>query len=174
MENAKIYFQNLLKVIPAQSPNKFKLQKCYDVEIPSKYTTDGENNSDIHIWVIYKQDRNSDVLANAVYCGMDDTLKRVNFGRILINVGKTSRDEPNSSFESDLLTVIHECLHIFGFSGNLYKNWVDPDTGNYYGTNVNKIIKTATIRGKKTSILASKNVLKTAQKYYGCPTLEGM
>jgi hypothetical protein len=26
------------------------------------------------------------------------------------------RDESNAGFESDLNTVIHECLHIFGFS----------------------------------------------------------
>jgi proprotein convertase subtilisin/kexin type 5 len=105
---------------------------------------------------------------------MDDTLKRVNFGRVMVNMGRVGTDDSNSSFESDLNTVIHECLHIFAFSPSLYNKWVNPDTGNYYDDTVNLILKSSVIRGKKTNLIASKNVLEVARKYYGCPTLEGM
>ena len=143
--------------------------------IPDKYKTDGEGNSDVHIWVIYDVNENSGVLANAVYCELDETLKRVNFGRVRVNMGRVGKDESNAGFESDLNTVIHECVHIFAFSGGLFPHWVNPETGDFYGgDDVKKILKTGDIRGKKTYILSSKNVLETARKYYGCPSLEGM
>ena len=66
-------------------------------------------------------------------------------------------------------------IHIFGFSPGLYMNFINPKTGNYYGDEgVKEIFTTATIRGKLTYLLMSKNILETARKYYGCPTLEGM
>ena len=107
---------------------------------------------------------------------MDDELKRVNYGRVRVNMGRVGTDESDNGFESDLNTVIHEMLHIFGVSQSLYNKFIDPKTGKYYSENdnVKEIFKTATIRGKKTYLLSSKNILETARKYYGCPTLEGM
>ena len=106
---------------------------------------------------------------------MDDTLKRVNYGRVRVNMGNVGRYESDGGFESDLGTVIHEMIHIFGFSPGLYRNFINPKTGNYYGyEGVKEIFKTVTIRGKNTYLLMSKNILETARKYYGCPTLEGM
>jgi hypothetical protein len=132
MENIKVYFQKLLKVIPAQGPNLYEWDKCYDANIPEKYKRDGERNSDLHIWVIYDVNPNSGVLANAIHCGMDEKLKRVNFGRVRVNMGRVGNDDSNGGFESDLNTVIHECLHILAISGGLYRKWIDPDTGDYY------------------------------------------
>lgn len=51
-------------------------------------------------------------------------------------MGRVGTDDSYSNFESDLNTVIHECLHIFAFSPALYDKWVNPDTGNYWGDNV--------------------------------------
>ena len=105
---------------------------------------------------------------------MDDELKRVNYGRVRVNMGSVGNDESDSGFESDLNTVIHEMLHIFGFSPSLYNKFINPKTGNYYEDNLKEIYKTVTVRGKKTYLLLSRYILETARKYYGCPTLEGM
>ena len=65
---------------------------------------------------------------------MDDNLKRVNFGRVMINAASVGKyDIDDARFEGDLNVVIHECLHIFAFSNSLYRNWVNPETGEYYG-----------------------------------------
>ena len=48
-------------------------------------------------------------------------------------MGTVGKDDTDSGFESDLNTVLHEMIHIFGFSPALYRNFVNPKTGNYYG-----------------------------------------
>ncbi len=82
------------------------------------------------------------MLADAIHCGFDETLKRPNFGRVRVNMASVGVDKSDAGFEGDLNTVIHECLHIFGFSNSLYSKWIDPATGDYYGSeNLPKIWK---------------------------------
>lgn len=117
-----------------EAKNKSNKKECYDIDIPEKFQKDGESNSDIHIFVIYDVEPDSSTLADATYCSMDDNLKRVNYGRVRLNMGKLGQDESNGMFEGDLNTVIHEMLHIFAFSSELYENFINPKTGNYYGS----------------------------------------
>ena len=48
--------------------NKMKHDTCYEIKVPPKYKTDGEGNSDIHIFVLYDVEPDSGVLANAIHC----------------------------------------------------------------------------------------------------------
>ncbi|EGR29081.1 leishmanolysin family protein, putative, partial [Ichthyophthirius multifiliis] len=173
MQHIQVYLQQLLKVIPAQGPNKFHSQKCDDIVVPIKYRTDGERNSDVHIWVVESHDTKN-FLASAVYCQLDNTLKRVNYGIIKVNMNRADQNQHNSGFKKDLNNLLHECFHILGFSSGLYEYWVNPLTGDYYGEDIKKYLKTVTIREKEIQALSTPNVLATAQKYYSCPTLEGM
>ncbi|EGR29768.1 leishmanolysin family protein, putative [Ichthyophthirius multifiliis] len=168
------YLQQLLKVIPALGPNIYNSEKCQNINIPPKYRADGERNSDIHIWVAQYNSPDSSNLANAVHCQMDPALKRVNYGVIMVNLDKILQQNTNPGFKSDLNVILHEMLHILGFSRGLYRYWINPQTGNYYDNEINNYVRTVPIRGKQTIIMSTPNVLATARKYYGCPTLEGM
>ena len=107
--------------------------------VPEKYKKDGESNSDIHIFVLYDVNPDSGVLANAIHCQMDHTLKRVNYGRIRVNMGRVGKNYSNKGFEEDINLVIHEMLHILGFSPGLYSKFINPKTGNYYEDNSKEI-----------------------------------
>lgn len=73
------------------------------------------------------------------------------------------------------MTVLHETIHILGFSGITLQFWINPETNRMYeADNLNLIKSTEIIRELSTTILKSKNVLNTARKYYDCPTLSGM
>ncbi|EGR32455.1 leishmanolysin family protein, putative [Ichthyophthirius multifiliis] len=175
MNQIQEYLQKLLKLIPAQGPNIYNNKKCYDIDVNEKYRKDGERNSDIHIWVVqnYNNPQNS-VLADAIYCQMDDTLKRVNFGRIKINMQNIYLDGTNYGYQRDFNNILHEIFHILGFSSGLYRYWINPSTGNYYGNEVDNYVSQQFLREKQILILQTPNVLATAQKYYACLTLKGM
>lgn len=80
------------------------------------------------------------------------------------------KDRNDYEFEDNLETTIHEILHVLGFSGGAMKFWIDPSTGKPY---TRDLIINKTIRGLKTPILTSKNVVEVTRKYYNCPTAEG-
>ena len=66
-------------------------------------------------------------------------------------------------FEDDLETTIHEIIHILGFSSRLMPFWINPETDEIYGKDLNKILKIQKIRGFDTALLSSKNVLQAAR-----------
>jgi len=74
------------------------------------------------------------------------------------------------------MATLHELIHVLGFSGPSMEYWINPATGSSYGSADLGLIKSSatTIRSLSTTSLMSANVLKTAKKYYNCPTLTGM
>ncbi|EGR28964.1 leishmanolysin family protein, putative [Ichthyophthirius multifiliis] len=149
--------------------------ECLGVRIPTSAVTIGIPNSDLNIYVIAKNAPQDKDIANACVCAHNEQHLRPSFGRIQINFGVFGLKDDNESFENDLETIVHEILHVLGFSGFQMQLWIDPDTGKYYGQyGLPKITRDVIIRGLKTSIVYSKNILLTARKYYNCPTMEGM
>lgn len=65
----------------------------------------------------------------------------------MINTVTFSYDVANikkKTFESMVLTMIHEIMHIMGWSGGAMSYWRDSETGNGYANPK----KTVTLRGK--------------------------
>ncbi|EGR31787.1 leishmanolysin family protein, putative [Ichthyophthirius multifiliis] len=174
LQQVQDYLQKLLKVIPAQKTIVYNTIKCNNINIPKKYRRDGENNSDLVIWVSYYNGPLSFSLANAIHCLIDPNLKRVTYGMININLSKLDLDHTQSVFKSDFNNILHEFLHILGFSRGLYRYWINPLTQNFYDDEINNYVRTVSIRGKQTVIISTPNILATARKYFGCPTLQGM
>jgi len=59
----------------------------------------------------------------------------VNFGYIVLDTDNMRfGDGSNRNFEMNYEHVVHEALHILGFSTELYETWINPSTGNPYGS----------------------------------------
>ena len=98
MEAAKLFFSNLIKVYPLDGTNKYPKNwspSCIGVTVPTKDKLKGVQNSDLHLYVIYINEPNNGMLANAGFCALHETLNRPNFGRVNFNIGRMK----NLSFE---------------------------------------------------------------------------
>ncbi|EGR33995.1 leishmanolysin family protein, putative [Ichthyophthirius multifiliis] len=178
MDLSKLFFQKLLKVYPFIGNNIFpKTQQklCQDVEIPQQDKTVGIADSDLHLYVIYVNQKNG-WHADANFCAYANKgIPRPTFGRICFNLNYIKFEDNPKTFNNNLDITIHEILHIIGFSGNAIKYWIDPKTNKPYNKRqLKKIQITKTYRNIKTTLLATRNVVKVTRKYFNCPSAEGM
>lgn len=95
---------------------------------------------------------------------------------MLINTVTFKYDVSNikqKAFESMVLTMIHEIMHIMGWSSGAFQYWQDSrKTGDSKLYDVTT--KTATLRGKSVTLVTTPEVVKTARSYFNCNTLEGL
>ncbi|EAR86018.1 transmembrane protein, putative (macronuclear) [Tetrahymena thermophila SB210] len=175
MYAAQTFLNKLIKVHPRQKPNKYTWfnHLCYDTLLSEQIKTVGVDNSDLHIFVTYGNERASYV-ANAIWCNLDPN---PNVGRVKFNLGNMFIDETSGQSFLDYFSVaLHEIMHILGFSGNSIQYWIDPDTGSAYGYwSVEKILK----KERRWDIenvtkISSKNLLKVSRNHYNCPSIDGM
>ncbi|EGR29170.1 leishmanolysin family protein, putative [Ichthyophthirius multifiliis] len=166
------YFSRLIKIVPKSEQNmRYQGQsgKCGQVLIP-QIDKDQGKDSDLHIYLQYRDDLKQEYLARASWCqflkGLGPTHGRLNFNIAkLVNLDMTD----SIAFDDLFQIVVHEMTHILGFTGTSIANWVTTDGQPH----VDPII-TQEIRGINTKLLATPNVLKFARDYFGCPSLPGM
>ncbi|KAL4453893.1 hypothetical protein ABPG74_003776 [Tetrahymena malaccensis] len=177
------FLSNFIKVKPNTSNNIFNNKQTNDgtciTVIPSQDDqTIGITNSDLHLYFIFNSESKAGYLANAGFCNLQQTSTylRPNFGRVLFNIANMKNSGTNlEQYQNDVMVTLHEVIHVLGFSYGAMQNWYNKSTNQLLGqTAANNLITTQKIRGLDTKILGSPNVLATAQKYYGCPTLKGM
>ncbi|EAR96681.1 leishmanolysin family protein (macronuclear) [Tetrahymena thermophila SB210] len=177
------FVSNFIKVQPNTSNNIFDPKQsidgtCITVKPLKKDRTDGVSDSDLHLYFIYTSDPDAGFLANAGFCNLQqgETYLRPNFGRVLFNIANMKNFGTNlEQFQNDVMITLHEIIHVLGFSYGAMQSWYDKASNWLLGQEAaNKLISTQTLRGIQTNLLGSPNVLATAKKYYGCPTLQGM
>ncbi|KAL4486019.1 hypothetical protein ABPG72_003953 [Tetrahymena utriculariae] len=175
MYAAQTYLNKLIKVYPRQKPNKYTKfgELCYDILLSEQIKTVGVDNSDLHIFVTYGNERAAYV-ANAIWCNLDPN---PNVGRVKFNLGNMLIDESSpQSFQGYLSVSLHEIMHILGFSGSSIRYWINPDTGRPYGyLEVDQIMKSEKWWDiENVTKIFSKNILKVSRKHYNCPSIDGM
>ncbi|EGR32691.1 leishmanolysin family protein, putative [Ichthyophthirius multifiliis] len=164
------YFSRLIKIIPKSEVNmRYKSSKCGNVVVPQIDKTNGKN-SDLHLYIQYEMDLDSQYYASATWCqfldgqGPSHGLINFNFAEI-VNIELTDYIEYKNLIE----IIIHEITHILGFSDDDMPKWI-----NSKGTPYSKPTITQKIRGIDTLLLITPHVLEFARKYFNCPTLPGM
>lgn len=82
-----MYINHLIKIIPASIIKYANVANatCGDVSVPQSDITDGQNNSDLHIYVNFDYNTNSSYLAFASACIYMSPLYRPTFGYITYN-----------------------------------------------------------------------------------------
>ncbi|EGR33747.1 leishmanolysin family protein, putative [Ichthyophthirius multifiliis] len=165
------YFSRLIKIVPkSESFMKYKGPKCLYVDVPKIDQTNAKN-SDLHLYISYKNDPNSEYLAFAYSCqflkGIGPTHGLINFN--LNQLSENFKENYDIQFEDLVEIVIHEMTHILGFSNLDMPNWVNSQGKPHTNPTI-----TQKIKGIDTLLLQTPNVLKFAREYFGCPTLVGM
>ncbi|EAR97451.2 leishmanolysin family protein (macronuclear) [Tetrahymena thermophila SB210] len=177
------FVSNFIKVQPNPTNNIFNPQQTSDntciTVVPSQSDqSTGIPNSDLHLYFIFNSDPTAGYLANAGFCNLQQTSTyfRPNFGRVLFNIANMKNSGTNlEQYQNDVMVTLHEVIHVLGFSYGAMENWYNKATKQLLGqTAANQLITTQTLRGISTKLLGSPNVLATAQKYFGCQTLQGM
>lgn len=104
--------------------------------------------------------------------GVCEIDKAPSIGRIRFNIATIDWQENHKNFQNNFLVCLHEVIHVLGFSGKMYKYWIDPDSGRFYGKNVNKILEKEYFRGQNNVfLLKSKNLLKTTKRHFKCDSI---
>jgi hypothetical protein len=76
-----------------------------------------------------------------------------------------------SAKAATISTVLHEMVHILGFSNTLFKFFVDKDG---LPMNLSQIIQSVTLRGVTTNVFIAEPVLSRIRNFIGCPTYPGL
>ncbi|EAR93808.2 leishmanolysin family protein (macronuclear) [Tetrahymena thermophila SB210] len=175
------FFSNFIKVQPNTKNSIFNPRQtngtCLAVVPSENDKTIGIADSDLHLYFSYFSDSKSSELANAGFCNMQQTYTyiRPNFGRVQFNIANIKNvGNKFKSFQNNLKTVIHEMIHVLGFTFGAIELWSNREAYGLLGEEgANKILTTLNLRGIDTYLLGSSNVLDTAKKYYNCSELVG-
>ncbi|EGR29162.1 leishmanolysin family protein, putative [Ichthyophthirius multifiliis] len=160
------YFSRLIKIIPTDMRYKHINKKCGLVPIPQIDRIQGKK-SDLHLYVSYTFEKNSNSLAHASWCQFIDYLGPTH-GTVNFNLGilTTKNMEDPIIFEDLMEIIIHEIAHVLGFSDGDANRWVNSDEKHY----TNPILKIQ-IKGIEKQLIKTPNIKKFAQNYYGCQNL---
>ncbi|OMJ65974.1 hypothetical protein SteCoe_37346 [Stentor coeruleus] len=126
----------------------------------------GEYNTDVLIYIVLKDIPGQNYIAYSGACAVESSgLQNVYAGRIVINPTNFASITDENRFS----VLVHEIIHVLGFSKNLYKYWKNSSGANY-----TEVTKTVEIRGVNKIYIVTPQVKTVAQSVYNCGSLEGM
>mmetsp|Transcript_25286 Transcript_25286/g.22296 ORF Transcript_25286/g.22296 Transcript_25286/m.22296 type:complete len:130 (+) Transcript_25286:274-663(+) len=125
MPAAEAYFEAELSVIPVDGNLVIEGGDGCFYDIPEEYTTDGVE-ADLIIYVTGVDQPDEDWLAGASACVLDGDNNRPIYGEIDWNYATLNTDSEFKA-ENDILTGLHELIHVFGFADNLYEFYWNND-----------------------------------------------
>jgi hypothetical protein len=143
------------------------------VPVPDEYLLSaggaGRPNTDLIVFVT-TWPTSAPTRAYASSCAVDQ-LGRPVAGLININPGRLV-DQGGSGNDIDYATVLHELLHIVGFSATAFGTYVDA---NGAPLDISQVIDQTTLRyGKPVYRARTPRLLAVARKHFECPTLAGV
>lgn len=203
------YWSQALKVVPVEGNLQMSTSElanrlyCGDSEfslVPPEHVTDGIPDTDLILYVSASPSSRfcptgGSTLAVAVACNFDafdrPTAGAINF--CLDKIDIDNMDDP-VTIQDNLDVAIHETGHILGMSGNSYKYFYDPNTGeprtsrplkSSTVTCVDNVQRLTTIpdentmrffiatNGQRYASIVTEKVRTVARNQFNCQTLEG-
>eukprot|EP00026_Physarum_polycephalum_P003914 Phypoly_transcript_03931.p1 GENE.Phypoly_transcript_03931~~Phypoly_transcript_03931.p1 ORF type:complete len:512 (+),score=61.32 Phypoly_transcript_03931:3-1538(+) len=177
---AQKLFQNTLKVVPVQGSlvlqGSSSPQGLYGGVYLSSNYTDGTPDTDMVIFVTARPilqdgDTTTETLAVARVV-QEDQVGRPVLGHL--NINPAGIDTATATYARNFGVVIHEMTHALGFNIQKFKD-VNPLPGESFD-----ITQTVTLNvgagdtPDVRTIIASPRVVAWAQRYYGCPNIQGV
>ncbi|KRX02932.1 Insulin-like growth factor binding protein, N-terminal [Pseudocohnilembus persalinus] len=149
-----------------------------DLNIPENDQKEGVPDSDLHIYVIYKNS-NDNYIAYAAPCQYRNYRPLVGYINFNINWLGSVHDQSSSVFEYFVKVTVHELIHCLGFNADGIDTFLIEQEDGTFGLRTQEElndIKDVNYqwRGKSTLMLKSPNVKRVAQEYFGCDQIEGM
>ena len=159
MPAAVAYIKSALAVTPISTLKLSSTTKYVcGLSVPSKYRTGVKTDLVI---LVSAESTNENYIAWARPCLLSGTNRRTVFGQIQFNL-KHIAPATGTTFESDLLTTIHELTHVLGMTSSLYS---------YFPTKP-KVAK-LTVNGNSVTYIDLPPLTKRLRAHFGCSTLKG-
>lgn len=166
---ANNWFKSALQVYQLTSPLLMSgISTCGGVNVPLEDQEVGLDDTDV---VIYLK---TETLTGVNYIGyasaclyQSDSLGNPLAGRITYN---QENYLAYPSFEVRMQVLIHESMHILGFSTSAMNKWRKPD-GSLYSAS--ELTTTASIRGTSRPFVITPTVLQTVKDAFDCPSMIG-
>ncbi|OMJ91260.1 hypothetical protein SteCoe_6239 [Stentor coeruleus] len=144
------------------------VSQCGGVDVPISDQQIGIDNTDVVIYVTTETLTGVNYIAYASAClYQSDSLGNPLAGRITYNQVNYLA---YPSFEVRMQVLIHESLHILGFSTSAMSKWRKPDGSLYLASELTTI---TSIRGTSRPFVITPTVLQTARNAFNCPSLIG-
>ena len=163
------YFQKALRV---KAPLKTALKLSTSVRSLCGFSVPSvlyKGVSTDHFLFFSAQSSSSSWAASSAYCYLSASNKRPLISSVRINT-KYMLPSVNNPIvhEKNTYLLMHELTHSFGFSGSLFKYYLDSN-----GKTRKNHIKTVTLLGKKRTVLDIPELTTKLRKHFGCSSLEG-
>jgi len=115
-------------------------------------------------------DDGSSWVAESYSCYLSSTSKRPYIGKTVLNRDLLKEARDNILLhEKNMYLLMHEFIHIFGFSKSLYKYYLNDN-----GKVISNPTKTVRLLGVDRMVLNIPSLTERARKYFGCSNLEGV
>jgi leishmanolysin len=163
------YWSQALKVKRISGALTLDANSCYQTTVPTMIRTVGVN-ADLILFVTANPSQDA-FLAWAVACFVSKDTNRPVAGQININPNYMKATDPRK-FQSQLATVMHEMVHILGFSQSLFSFYINPVTKSVLGQA--NVIREVTRVGQTISTIVLDKVVDRAKLYFNCPSLDGL
>lgn len=161
--NVLEFYEASLKVIPLTSNISFT-DSCGGLSPSAAIQSGVEGDLAILVTTGYSS---QSYIAYALPCAITNPTHRPVYGMININLNYLSIATITDK-QDNFLTVLHEVVHILGFSSNLYGYYIDPSTG----ASINPI-GTKNWNGLTINYLDVEPLTTKLRDYFGCQSLEG-
>jgi hypothetical protein len=113
-------------------------------------------------------DTSSSYVASSYACSLASGSKRPLFGKITISTRYMSATSDVLLTEKNMICIMHEVIHMLGFSKSLYGKWLTSS-----GKTLTGHIKSASLGGYTATVISAEPLLTRLRKFFGCSTLKG-
>jgi hypothetical protein len=135
---------------------------CIEAKVPASLFKK-KIQADLVIFVTAKSE-DANFVAWANTCQVDGNSGRPNAGQVNMNLKYLKTDF--KTFFDVFGTVIHEIVHVLGFSSSMYKLFIDPVFGKRLGEA--NVVKDFTAGGRTFKTLVTKKVKSFVNSHFGC------
>jgi leishmanolysin len=114
------------------------------------------------------QATSSTQIANSMYCYLTAGTKRALIVRTMINRNMLPATNDVLKHEANMYVLMHEMMHVLGFSNYQYANFIDSD-----GNQLKGHIKSVKIGGATRTVIDVPVLTDKVRKFFGCSTMPG-
>lgn len=170
-------FESILSV--KRIKNKLKIDNCpvEGITIPKYIIDDGQENSDLIIFVTYDSNTRKLLEAWAAPCFLSKYNNRpiggvIGLSKLFLNDLKTSNFKTNWELYSTY-TLLHEITHILVFNKSLYSFFWDENLKKQI--DINDVLATnVKVNNEPRNMIITKKVVDKAKKHFNCDNITGV
>ena len=166
---AAAYLSQVLSVVPVRGRLRLSEGSCSGLGVPPLYQAPGVGDTDLVIFVNV-EDTEEGILAWSSPCFMDQ-YGRPTAGRLTIS--SCALDASEAKWTEQFSIVLHELIHILGFSQDSFRRFRDPFDPR---VSAKEVLRSdfEWSNGMKVNKIVSNRAVEMGRAHFGCPSMDGL